>query len=78
MLYRGFNDNARERVLGYRQMAMHARAMADASGLPRVREAYLRSADRWTTLANLVELGDALPPAAIARPASWRTAGRPH
>ena len=50
--------------------------MADAAELPRVRDAYRRSAERWTTLANLVEMGDALPPAAALRPTGWRTAGR--
>ena len=73
MLYRNPSDNALERVHGYRQMAAHAQAMADAAGLPRVKEAYQRSADRWTTLANLVEMGDALPPAAATRPTGWRT-----
>ena len=72
MIYRTPSENALERVHGYRKMAEHAREMADAAELPRVKEAYMRSADRWTTLADLVEMGDALPPAAM-RPTGWRT-----
>jgi len=72
MIYRSPSESALERVHGYREMAEHARAMADAAELPRVKEAYQRSADRWTTLADLVEMGDALPPAAM-RPTGWRT-----
>ena len=76
MLYRSPSDSALERVQGYRKLADHAQAMADAAELPRVKDAYQRSADRWTTLANLVEMGDALPPAAALKPTGWRTAGR--
>lgn len=71
MLYRNPSENALERVHGYRQMAEHAQELADAAELPRVKEAYQRSADRWTTLADLVEMGDALPPTAM-NPAGWR------
>ena len=73
MIYRSPSESALERVHGYRQMAEQARAMADSAELPRVKEAYARSADRWTTLADLVEIGDALPPAATMRPTGWRT-----
>jgi len=73
MIYRTPSENALGRVHGYREMAAHAQAMADSSELPRVKEAYQRSADRWTTLANLVEMGDALPPDAMVRPTGWRT-----
>jgi hypothetical protein len=76
MLYRSPSDSALERVQGYRKLAEHAQTMADAAELPRVKDAYQRSAERWTTLANLVELGDALPPAATMKPTGWRTAGR--
>jgi len=76
MLYRSPSDSALERVHGYRKLAELAQMMADAAELPRVKEAYRRSAERWTTLANLVEMGDALPPAAALRPTGWRTAGR--
>jgi hypothetical protein len=55
-------------------MAEHAQALADAAELPRVKDAYQRSAERWATLANLVEMGDALPPPSLAT--GWRTAGR--
>jgi hypothetical protein len=72
MIYRSPSENALERVSGYRKMADHAREMADAAELPRVKEAYTRSADRWKTLADLVEIGDALPPPAL-RPTGWRT-----
>jgi hypothetical protein len=75
MLTRSPSDNALARVHGYREMAEYAQSQADASELPRVKEAYQRSADRWTTLANLVEMGDALPPPALTRPTGWR-AGR--
>ena len=71
MIYRSPSENALERVHGYRKMAEQAREMAAAAELPRVKEAYTRSADRWTTLANLVEMGDALPPAAM-KPTGWR------
>ena len=73
LLQRNFSEGARERVIGYRELAAHAQTMADSSGLPRVREAYQRSADRWNTLANLVEMGDALPPPAAAKPTGWHT-----
>jgi hypothetical protein len=76
MLIRSPSDNALERVHGYRKMAEHAQEQADAAELPRVKEAYQRSAERWATLANLVEMGDALPPPALAKPTGWRTAGR--
>jgi len=76
MLYRTPSESALERVNGYRKLAEQAGTMAEAAELPRVREAYLRSADRWTTLANLVEIGDALPPPALAKSTGWRTAGR--
>jgi hypothetical protein len=76
MLIRSPSESALERVQGYRKMAEHARELAQAAALPRVREAYQRSADRWTTLANLVEIGDALPPPALTKPTGWRTAGR--
>ena len=76
MLLRSPSENALERVHGYRKMAEHAQELSDAAELPRVKEAYRRSAERWTTLANLVEMGDALPPAAMTRPTGWRTAGR--
>ena len=72
MIYRSPSENALERVEGYRKMAEQARAMAEAAELPRVKEAYMRSSDRWTTLADLVEIGDALPPPAL-RPTGWRT-----
>jgi hypothetical protein len=76
MLYRTPSDSALERVRAYRELAEHAQALAEAAELPRVKDAYQRSADRWTTLANLVEMGDALPPAAVLKPTGWRTAGR--
>ena len=76
MLIRNPSDSALERVQGYRKMAEHAHELALAAELPRVREAYQRSADRWTTLANLVEMGDALPPPAVTKPAGWRTGGQ--
>jgi hypothetical protein len=76
MLLRTPSDSALERVEGYRKMAEHAQQLAQTAELPRVREAYMRSAERWTTLANLVEMGDALPPPAMAKPTGWRTAGR--
>jgi hypothetical protein len=76
MLFRSPSENALERVQGYRKLSEHAQAMAEGAELPQVREAYQRSADRWATLANLVELGAALPPAALTKPASWRTAGQ--
>ena len=72
MIYRNPSENALERVVGYRKMADHAREMAEAAELPRVKEAYTRSAERWATLADLVEIGDALPPTAM-RPTGWRT-----
>lgn len=75
MIYRNPSENALERVHGYRRMAEHAQEMADAAELPQVRESYQRSADRWTTLADLVEIGDALPPSAM-KPTGWRTAKR--
>jgi hypothetical protein len=76
MLFRGPSDNALERVQGYRKLSEHAQAMAEVAGLPQVREAYQRSADRWAALANLVEMGAALPPAALTKPASWRPAAQ--
>ena len=71
MIYRSPSESALERVHGYREMADHAREMAAAAELPSVKEAYARSAERWTTLADLVEMGDALPPSAM-RPTGWR------
>ena len=76
MQFHSPSENALERVQGYRRLAEHAQTMAGAAELPQVRDAYQRSADRWTTLANLVEMGDALPPVALTKPASWRSAGQ--
>jgi hypothetical protein len=75
MIYRSPSENALERVHGYREMAAQARALADAAELQQVKDAYLRSAERWTTLADLVEIGDALPPG-MPKPTGWRTAKR--
>jgi len=75
MLTRNPSDSALARVDGYRKMAAHAQGLADSAELPRVKEAYQRSADRWSTLADLVEIGDAIPPP-IVRPTGWRTPHR--
>ena len=77
MLTQSASEGALERVHGYRKMAEHAQAMADASDLPQVKDAYQRSADRWTTLADLVELGGHVGPTAAAIKATgWRAAKR--
>ena len=61
-----FSETPAERARHYRTLAMTSEANAAATPLPALRAAYLRSADRWNTLASLLELGSNFNPRKIA------------
>jgi hypothetical protein len=66
MFQRPFAETPAERAGHYRALAMTAEENAAATGLPALRAAYLRSADRWHKLAALMEMGTGYTPKKIA------------
>jgi hypothetical protein len=77
MFQKPFAETPAERARHYRTLAMTAEDYAAATGLPALRAAYLRSADRWHKLAALMEMGTGYTPKKIApraRRAVTRTA----
>lgn len=68
MLERIFHETPAERARHYRVLAMTAEANAAATPLPSLRAAFLRSAERWNTLAALLEMGKGYSPRKVARP----------
>jgi len=73
MFEKTFGETPADRARHYRTLALTAESDAAATPLPTLRAAYLRSAERWQTLANLLELGTGYSPRKIAP----RTSRRP-
>lgn len=67
---RVFDESPAERARHYRTLALTAEAEAAASSLPQLQAAYLRSAERWNTLAGLLELGNGYMPRKIVKQAA--------
>ncbi|MGH6890370.1 MAG: hypothetical protein ACREHF_14450 [Rhizomicrobium sp.] len=70
------DESPAARARQYRALAMTAEASAAVESLPQLRAAYLRTADRWNTLAGLLELGSGYAPRKIAKPAAARSRTR--
>jgi hypothetical protein len=76
MFERVFGESPAERARHYRVLAMTASTNAAAASLPQLQAAYLRSAERWNTLAALMELGSGYTPRKIGKPVAARSSTR--
>ncbi|HEX4350027.1 MAG TPA: hypothetical protein VH251_06560 [Verrucomicrobiae bacterium] len=57
MFQKNLAETPAQRARDYRLLALTAESMAAETLLPSLRDAYLRSADRWHLLAALLEKG---------------------
>jgi hypothetical protein len=72
MFQKALAETPAERARNYRVLAMTAESNAAETPLPSLRDAWLRSADRWLKLAALLEKGTGYTPRKIAPRASRR------
>jgi hypothetical protein len=66
MFQKALAETPAERARNYRALAETAENSAAETQLPAMRDAYLRSADRWYMLATLLEKGTGYSPRKIA------------